>query len=397
MKNKISRIKIVICTAFVVLCGAAFFLPSVVRISGVQTVANDVENPQSCAACHRGEFDARHRIILKRAAAENAAGGAGVSCAECHGNAAEHLAAKTSVWARFGFPSENKIINPRDLSSDAAMMICARCHAAGESNDAPAANRLAAAEYVDEFVAAHRQNDSDAEKLWADGSPKFGGNEYRAVLRSVCYAQSKAGGHGIAGEKINCSSCHSPHEANDDFAATEKSFDQSCLQCHAQFSERAAIAEHTKHPLDSKASRCASCHQPETVFSRTRFTRTHEIGVPNPVLTAEKQIPNACNLCHADQSVNWAIASSKKLWAERFRDSEISPDAQFDRPEGIRALSSNDAFLRALAADSLRKHSDLSWSEPFLFAAYQIEKSPPVERFLAAALRAKNANSKQTR
>ncbi len=330
-----------------------------------------------CAACHRsGENDFQKGFE-----------DFGISCNSCHGNSAKHLESKTFLWAKIGFKTENKIVNPRDLSSDASMMSCAGCHAR-DLNETPKFEKAQSSD----LVSAHKNNDDDSARYWADGSNKYSGNEYQAIIRSVCYAQSKAGGHGISGEKISCASCHSQHEPDGKNIVPEKSYNQNCVQCHSQFSDESAIAEHTKHPLDSTASNCASCHQPETVFSHARFTQTHEISVPNPSLTIEKQVPNACNLCHTDESVNWAIRSSKKLWSERFRDAEISPDKQFDQPESLRALSSNDAFLRTLAADSLRKHSNFKWSAPFLFEVSRTEEFPFVNYLLINALKTENTN-----
>lgn len=338
-----------------------------------------------CAACHRsGENDWRDGFDSF-----------GISCGACHGNAAEHAASKNSVWAKLGFQTANKIVNPRDLSSDASMAACANCHAR-EAKEPPKPAEIAAGQSFDSFIPAHRQTAADSEKYRSNGASRFSGSEFQSILRSVCYVQSKSGGGGIAGEKINCASCHSQHEKDAELPAA-KSSNRNCIQCHAEFSDDAAIVEHTKHPLNSEAGSCVSCHQPETVYGRMRFTRTHEISVPNPVLTAEKQIPNACNLCHTDRSVNWAIASSKQFWAERFRAAETSSDKQFDRPEGVRALSSNDAFRRALAADSLRKHSDANWSAPFLREAYQTENSSLVRYFLAGVLKNDVPNSPAVR
>ena len=328
-----------------------------------------------CAACHQsGANDL-----------PNGFAGFGISCAACHGNAAEHLASKTSVWAKLGFQTADEIINPQNLSSDDSMMICANCHAK-DLNKTPQVETPAAGKPLNDTVSAHQPNDFNAEKYWSNGASKFSGSEFQSLLRSVCYVQSKSGGHGIAGAKINCASCHSMHETSVENAAA-KSYNQNCVSCHSQFSDANAVVEHTKHSPDSEASSCVSCHQPETIYGRMRFVRTHEISVPNPVLTVEKNVPNACNLCHTDQSANWAIASSKKLWAERFLDAEISPDKQFDQSETLRNLSSDDAFMRALAADALRKHSDFKWSAPFLFEAYQSENSPLVKAFLAESLK----------
>lgn len=305
-----------------------------------------------CAACHRsGENDLQKGF-------DNF----GISCSACHGNSAEHIESKNSLWAKIGFKTDSKIVNPQSLSSDDSMMSCASCHARDSSRFES-----------DNLISAHQQTDDNADKYWADGANKFSGNEYQSLIRSVCYAQSKAGGYGIEGEKITCASCHSQHEPNLENVVAEKSYNQNCVNCHTQFDDLAAIAEHTKHQPNSEASNCASCHQPDIIYARTHFTRTHEISVPNPLLTVEKQIPNACNLCHTDKSVNWAIASSAKLWADRFRAAEISPDKQFDQPEAVRALSSEDSFLRVLMFDSLGKHFDLKRSGSYLLRPTQTE------------------------
>ncbi len=331
-----------------------------------------------CAACHRsGE---------KVQGTDSADGfdDFGISCAACHGDASEHVQAKNSLWAKLGFGTENAIVNPQNLSSDASMMVCAQCHSR-EAVQPPKFEAINGDKIADAPLSAHQNAAENAEKLWANGASKFSGNEYQSLLRSVCYAQSKSGGHGIAGEKINCASCHSTHETTDNIVSDRKSFDQSCLSCHSQFSDENSIAEHTKHSINSEASICVSCHQPETVYGRLRFYATHEISVPNPSLTVEKGIPNACNLCHADESVNWAIAASKKLWSERFRAAEISPDKQFDQPEGIRALTSGDDFLRALTADAIRKHPNAGRFDLFLPEIYRTEKSALVKYFINAA------------
>ena len=303
-----------------------------------------------CAACHQsGEKDSQKDFE-----------DFGISCSACHGNSAEHIESKTSLWAKIGFETANKIVNPNNLSSDDSMMSCASCHAR-DSNQFESNN----------LVSSHQQINENADRYWANGANKFSGNEYQSLIRSVCYVQSKAGGHGIEGEKISCASCHSQHETTAESVVSEKTYNQNCVRCHTQFSDDAAIAEHTKHQPNTEAGNCASCHQPEIVYSRTRFVRTHEISVPNPVLTVEKQIPNACNLCHTDKSVNWAIASSAKLWSERFRDVKTSPDKQFNQPEGWRNLLSNDPLTRVLATDSLRKNSDLIRSAPFFIELFQ--------------------------
>ena len=60
-------------------------------------------------------------------------------------------------------------------------------------------------------------------------------------------------------------------------------------------------AAHSHHPADSAGSRCVSCHMPMTEFARMRRS-DHSMRPPAPSLTLAFDSPNACNLCHADET-----------------------------------------------------------------------------------------------
>ncbi|MGH8244864.1 MAG: hypothetical protein ACREUU_00360, partial [Gammaproteobacteria bacterium] len=72
-----------------------------------------------------------------------------------------------------------------------------------------------------------------------------------------------------------------------------------------------------------------------------------------PHLTATQAVPNACNQCHLDKSVHWAIAASKQWWPGKFSHAQLGVDDQFNLPEGPRALFAGDALTRALAAEAM--------------------------------------------
>ena len=236
---------------------------------------------------------------------------------------------------------------------------CAACHL-----------ETAAQNISTNCAACHSKNTHETDAI------RLSSREHQGILRSVCFVKNKGG------NVINCQSCHSPEAEN---VPTE----QSCINCHQQFSATEAIAQHTKHQPNS--ANCFSCHQPEIVYGHLEFQRTHEISVPNPELTATKNVPNACNLCHTDKSVNWAILQTKSLWSEHFRDAKTSNDAQFDQPEAVRALFAGDAFTRALAADTLGKNSASDWFQPFALEAFADEDYPLVRYFLANALQNKTS------
>jgi hypothetical protein len=103
-------------------------------------------------------------------------------------------------------------------------------------------------------------------------------------------------------------------------------------------------------------------------------------------LTVTHSVPNACNQCHLDKSVNWAIEASRRLWPSRFGNATVAENEQFNFPEGPRALFAGDALVRALAAEALGGGGpgkpDPDWAGPFLVEAFK--DNYPIVRFFAA-------------
>ena len=78
----------------------------------------------------------------------------------------------------------------------------------------------------------------------------------------------------------------------------------SCTQCHqeAEYNER--IESHTFHSGESSGSECMNCHMPHTTYALFNAIRSHQIASPQ-VASLEHGVPNACNLCHLDQTLAW--------------------------------------------------------------------------------------------
>ncbi|MCS6860099.1 MAG: tetratricopeptide repeat protein, partial [Abditibacteriales bacterium] len=68
-----------------------------------------------------------------------------------------------------------------------------------------------------------------------------------------------------------------------------------------------------RHPLGKGGSLCVDCHMPVTVYMARHPRRDHGFTIPDPLLTKERGVPNACNRCHTNRSVDWAIR-----WAQRW-------------------------------------------------------------------------------
>ncbi|MBI3667002.1 MAG: tetratricopeptide repeat protein [Acidobacteria bacterium] len=135
-------------------------------------------------------------------------GQAGVRCEECHGAGQPHLQALAK-----GRPSAG-ILDPRKLSNEKKIELCAQCHA-GFS------------ELVDPLP-----------------QDVLISNQATALRLSECYIQS--------GQGFSCLNCHDPHRNS---RRDDPVHVKTCLGCHSTGLERAAC------PVNSKDG-CIDCHMP---------------------------------------------------------------------------------------------------------------------------------------
>jgi predicted CXXCH cytochrome family protein len=222
---------------------------------------------------------------------------------------------------------------------------------------------------------------SFANRFWANGSPRLTAYEYQGILRSRCY------NGGSAENRINCLTCHSMHGGDPRGQITDENrTNKPCLECHRQYVPADALVAHTGHKAESTGSSCYNCHMPRVVYGVMAIHPTHDITVPDARMTVSLSVPNACNQCHLDRSVNWSIKESERLWPRYFAGSQQSSDPQFDVPEGARALFAGDALTRALAAEALGgagpAQPDPQWAGPLLAEA--LADNYPIVRFFAA-------------
>jgi predicted CXXCH cytochrome family protein len=124
-----------------------------------------------------------------------------------------------------------------------------------------------------------------------------------SMLRTECFKKGNS----------TCGSCHDPHPSNATANRNSLKYadhpDQICLQCHTQYSQPTALAQHTHHAAASEGSRCVSCHMPKIVDALLFEARSHEFDqIPDAQMTmnfGEEESPNACQLCHRQKSAQW--------------------------------------------------------------------------------------------
>jgi predicted CXXCH cytochrome family protein len=302
----------------------------------------------------------------------------GIACEMCHGPGEKHVA----VYREGGPPagSSPSIVHPQKLSARRSAEVCGQCHSVNvpykpedwvdylldgprfrpgdelrQSRYIVDRETLAQSPLIGQWLASRQKNLDDW--FWPDGVVRVTGREYNALLKSPCFA----------GGKFSCLSCHSPHAAEpDDQLKPEMRGDQACLQCHEAFAAR--VTAHTHHAAESSGSRCYNCHMPHTTYGLLKASRSHTIESPSVRVTLASGRPNACNLCHLDQTLSWTARYLSEWYGQPAIAAGGDNETIAAAPLG---LLQGDAGLRALYAwhmgwPEARGVSGEQWLAPLL-------------------------------
>ncbi|AOS43625.1 Tetratricopeptide repeat protein [Lacunisphaera limnophila] len=148
---------------------------------------------------------------------------------------------------------------------------------------------------------------------------------------------------------VTCLDCHDPHTNRTILPVQDN---QLCLQCHAapgrvQPNGTKAIAidptAHSHHAAGSTGNSCVACHMPTTRYMQRAARHDHGWLKPDPLLTQELGIPNACSTCHTDQTLEWNIAKADEWYGDKLNSRQRAraravAGAQSVRPGAARAL-----------------------------------------------------------
>jgi len=276
----------------------------------------------TCSQCH--SVATEPRILEYSGRFETRTVELGVACEACHGPAAEHVEHYRSPVRRYLRHMRGRrepdardptIVNPAKLSPARSVETCGQCHSFGEWTDQRAygndgvpfraGDDLAASRSVfrheanlgDQELVGFRGSDPlvSAGYFWDDGTIRVAGREYNGLLEDVHFQSSE----------ITCLTCHSMHGYADPDAQLDPEVEgnASCLGCHDDYAD---VSQHTRHPSGSTGSECMNCHMPRTTYGLYSATRSHRIDSPSVRVSVETGRPNACNLCHLDQTLAWS-------------------------------------------------------------------------------------------
>ncbi len=208
----------------------------------------------------------------------------GINCEVCHGPGGEHVRAFREAAARGAPPpADLRIIRMKDLTPEQRNDTCAPCHAKMRPLTPGFVPGQRFFDHYDLVTYEHSDYYPDGRDL---------GENYTMTSwrMSPC----------IRDGRLDCLHCHT---SSGRYRFHGTNANHACLPCHRQHVENAPA--HTHHPPGSRAGECVACHMPMTVFAQMRRS-DHSMRPPAPAATIAFGSPNACNLCHTNQTPQWA-------------------------------------------------------------------------------------------
>lgn len=210
-----------------------------------------------------------------------------VSCEACHGPAEYHLkwaSTKDKDIANFGFVKKFK-----NSDNHSQIETCVRCHS----------RRSVFGDYDYAWTETHEHmsiGSVSSPNYHTDGQIKEEDFEIGSFMQSKMHANG-----------VKCTDCHNVHSGKVKFQDN-----RLCTQCHAPADYDSK--KHHFHDKEKEGSSCVDCHMPGQYFMGRHFRRDHSLRIPRPDISKVTNSPNACNACHTDKTVDWAIENTTKWY-----------------------------------------------------------------------------------
>ncbi len=307
----------------------------------------------NCAACHMTGYAKNYNFTTD--SYDSKWNEMGISCTQCHAGMDGHAEA----FAEPPFPEVPK------LTDEQVMHNCASCHSRrGEL--------VGGFQSGDNFFDYYRLSlPSQRGLYYADGQIRD------EVFVYGSFMMSKMGGR--AG--VGCLDCHNPHSGELILPADNNAL---CLSCHNEGNKWDAPVivpvEHSFHAAESSGNRCVECHMSHTTYMERDPRRDHGFTSPDPLLTKELGVPNACNKCHDDQSVDWAIEWVDKWYGEKMERPER------ERTRLIARAYEDESGLGTELVASAKMQVTAAWQATLLGLAAPYLNNPEVVELATAWL-----------
>lgn len=213
----------------------------------------------------------------------------GISCMQCHGEMPNHLA-----------DPEAEITEDEKFDAETQYQACYSCHSRRE--DITGNFRMG-----DSYHDHHRIQLPVNERFYfPDGQIKDEVFVYGSFIQSEMYLKD-----------VRCMDCHDSHSLELKLPVENN---ELCMVCHRDPGVNGAIVidpvAHGHHAEGSEGNRCVECHMPERTYMARDPRRDHGFHSPDPILTKELGVPNACMNCHQEEGLDWVTTAFEEWYGE---------------------------------------------------------------------------------
>jgi len=337
-----------------------------------------------CASCHNTRLrknydeasDSYHTSMAEMT----------VGCEACHGPLLAH-----NQWQKKFGKAGVKDPTLVKLNQQQVLDNCGECHSRR-------AELTGDFQPGDDFMDQYDLDMVDGSELYyADGQIREEDYEYASFLGSRMHAAG-----------VYCVNCHNPHTAQIRLPGN-----WICLQCHGGGNTKAPVIDpvaHSHHKVRGynaagkliegdlakyiskdfaeTGGECINCHMPQTPYMQRHWRHDHGFTSPDPVLTKELGLPNACNRCHQDQSVDWALEATQK-WYGTNLDRVVG--VRRERARAIALARTGDASAIAPLLKLLAGTETAYWKAAIINQLEPWPANPEVQAALTKSLNDTNA------
>ena len=296
-----------------------------------------------CAWCHMSGFQKNYNVAgdTYHATWQEP----GITCIRCHKVAAQADAQDGCLVSRAD----------RQLTDEQHDDNCASCHARRE-------------ELTSKFTIGDKFDDHFRLEL-----PRVPGVFHPNGLQlEEDYSETSFRLHRMGRTGVTCYDCHDPHSGKLNQPAEN---DALCLQCHGNNQViNGVLAPQVSHNklCGGKAMPCIECHMPKRTYMGRDARRDHALHWPDPRMSIELGVPNACLNCHKDKDHQWCMEYLEK----RYKEERMGKYRQRFRAAGhaMQGKGSVDELLAAYKAEEIP-----AWRATLLGLLAQFPLTPEVQ------------------
>lgn len=250
----------------------------------------------SCYGCHVSQLVSTYD--LKTDTYKTVWNEPGINCETCHGPAEKHIeianaAADPNLVDDWAMP----VITPKHgYTADQTNSTCSNCHA----KMSPLTQDFKpGSDFFQHYDLVTYEHDD----YYPDGRDLGENYTYTSWRQSPC----------VKASDLNCVTCHT---SSGRYRFHGKEANNACMPCHE--TEVKDFVGHTHHKSETEVTQCIQCHMPMTSFSNMNRT-DHSMRSPMPSATIQFGSPNACNMCHTEETPKWADEKVRQWYKDDYQ------------------------------------------------------------------------------